>query len=56
MATIDWDAVTEEATDLLSRYIAIDTSNPPGREQAAADFLAGILREDGIECQIYPIA
>ncbi len=55
MATIDWDAVTEEATDLLSRYIAIDTSNPPGREQAAADFLAGVLREDGIECQIYPL-
>jgi acetylornithine deacetylase/succinyl-diaminopimelate desuccinylase-like protein len=55
MTTIDWDAVTSEVTDLLSRYIAIDTSNPPGREQAAADFLADAFRKDGIEYQVYPL-
>jgi hypothetical protein len=27
---INWDTITEEATDILSRYIAIDTTNPPG--------------------------
>ncbi|MGB6895205.1 MAG: M20/M25/M40 family metallo-hydrolase [Dehalococcoidia bacterium] len=46
---IDWDQVTEEATDILSRYLAIDTSNPPGREEVAARFLADILRREGIE-------
>lgn len=47
--SIDWDHVTEEATDILSRYITIDTSNPPGREEAAAQFLADLLRRDGID-------
>ena len=46
---IDWDAVTREATDILSRYLAIDTTNPPGNEEPAARFLAGILRENGID-------
>ncbi len=46
---IDWDAVTEEAVGLLSDFIRIDTSNPPGREKAACDWLAGILRRDGID-------
>jgi len=55
MPAIDWEAVTGEATELLSRYIAIDTSNPPGREAPAADFLAGILRREGIECRVYPL-
>jgi len=54
--TIDWKEVTEEATDLLCRYIAIDTSNPPGNEEAAALFLADILRREGLESQLYRAA
>jgi len=46
---IDWDAVTEEATQLLSEFIRIDTSNPPGREKAACDWLAGLFRKEGID-------
>lgn len=46
---IDWDAVMEEATRLLSEFIRIDTSNPPGREKAACDWLAGLLRAEGID-------
>ena len=53
---IDWKEVTEEATDLLCRYIAIDTSNPPGNEEAAALFLADILRREGLESQLYQAA
>jgi acetylornithine deacetylase/succinyl-diaminopimelate desuccinylase-like protein len=44
---IDWDAITDEATELLSEFIRIDTSNPPGREKAACDWLAGIFRRNG---------
>jgi acetylornithine deacetylase/succinyl-diaminopimelate desuccinylase-like protein len=53
--TVDWEAATREATELLSRYIAIDTSNPPGGEEAAARFLADVFRRDGVECQVYPV-
>src|SRR5579862_9967982 len=33
---INWDRVTQEATDLLSKYIQINTTNPPGNEIEAA--------------------
>jgi acetylornithine deacetylase/succinyl-diaminopimelate desuccinylase-like protein len=50
---VNWDEVTVEATDILSRYIAVDTSNPPGREELAASFLADILRREGIESRTF---
>ncbi len=46
---IDWDAITEEATQFLSDFIRIDTSNPPGREKAACDWLAAIFRAEAID-------
>ncbi len=51
MADIDWDALATEATDILQRYIRLDTSNPPGNEEIAADFLAGILASEGVDSQ-----
>ena len=45
---IDWDAATDEAVTLLREYLRIDTSNPPGNEARAVDFLAGVLKEEGI--------
>lgn len=50
---IDWDAVEVEATELLQRYLRIDTTNPPGGEEAGAQFLAEILRRDGISPTFY---
>jgi acetylornithine deacetylase/succinyl-diaminopimelate desuccinylase-like protein len=49
MGAIDWDAVAAEAVELLQRYIRIDTTNPPGNEEHAADFLAGLLSAEGID-------
>ncbi len=46
--SIDWEAATVEATSLLREYLRIDTSNPPGNEALAVDFLAGILTAEGI--------
>ena len=46
---IDWDAVTDEATRLLADFIRIDTSNPPGREAAACEWLAQLFRSEGID-------
>ena len=45
---IDWDRATAEATQLLSDYLRIDTSNPPGNEAIAVDFVAGLLDAEGI--------
>jgi acetylornithine deacetylase/succinyl-diaminopimelate desuccinylase-like protein len=45
---IDWDEVTAEAVNILSRYLRVDTSNPPGNERDAVDFLAAILSAEGI--------
>jgi acetylornithine deacetylase/succinyl-diaminopimelate desuccinylase-like protein len=50
---IDWDEIEHEATSLLQTYLRIDTTNPPGGEEAGAQFLAGLLRKDGIEPTFY---
>ena len=46
---IDWASVADEAADLLSRYLRINTANPPGREIVAARFLRDQLVKEGIE-------
>ncbi len=48
---IDWDDVTAEITSTLRDYLRINTSNPPGNEQAAAEFLATLLEPEGYECE-----
>ena len=45
---INWDKVTQEATDLLSKYVQIDTTNPPGNELGAARMLKEKFLADGI--------
>ena len=38
--------------DLLRHYVRIDTSNPPGNELPAAQWLAGILESNGVHAEI----
>ncbi len=45
---IDYDKLTQEATDFLSKYIRINTTNPPGNEMEAAKFLKEKFLSDGI--------
>jgi hypothetical protein len=42
-STFNWKTSEEEAVSLLSRYIQIDTTNPPGNEIRAAEFLKEIF-------------
>src|SRR5213594_3346389 len=49
----DWNALGDEAIALLSQYLRINTTNPPGNEIAAARWLQAVLRRDGIEAQIF---
>ena len=42
-----------EVTDLLSRLIRIDTTNPPGNETSAAELLREYLEANGVDCELY---
>lgn len=48
--------MTDEAIELLSQYLRIDTSNPPGDEFAAVRFFTDILDREGIEYRTYTAA
>ena len=40
---IDWDAVRKEVADYLQQLIRLDTTNPPGNETRAAEYLSEVL-------------
>ncbi len=42
-----------ETVDILSRYIQINTTNPPGNEDQAAQFFADIFEREGIAYTTY---
>jgi acetylornithine deacetylase/succinyl-diaminopimelate desuccinylase-like protein len=44
--------VEEEVTKILSDLIRIDTTNPPGNETAAANYVAESLRRDDFDCTV----
>ena len=52
----DWKALGDEAVEITRQYLRINTTNPPGNETPAAEFLAGILQEAGFETTIGLIA
>jgi acetylornithine deacetylase/succinyl-diaminopimelate desuccinylase-like protein len=52
----DWDALSREGVGILSRYLQVNTTNPPGNERDAAKFLKAILDREGIEAQILDTA
>jgi len=46
---IDWEAVKQEVIGYLQDLVRFDTTNPPGNETPAAEYLAEVLRREGIE-------
>ena len=50
--TLDWNALDREAQTVLSDYLRINTTNPPGNEILGAKFLKAILDKEGIEAQL----
>ena len=52
-ASVDFAAAGAEAIAMLQKYLQIDTTNPPGNEKLGAEYLAGILRKNGIPATIY---
>jgi len=48
----DTSNVAKEAQGWLADLIRINTTNPPGNEQVAAKYIAGILEKEGITAEI----
>ena len=46
---IDWNGVRTEVSGYLQDLIRIDTTNPPGNESLAADYIATVLARDGYQ-------
>ena len=46
---IDWGTARAETVETLRELICFDTSNPPGNERLAAEYLADRLSAEGIE-------
>lgn len=52
----DTTALAKEAEGWLADLVRINTTNPPGNEQAAAKYLAGILTKEGINSELLDLA
>jgi len=49
---IDADVAGEEAAELLSDLVALDSQNPPGNERACSEFVRRWLREHGVDAEL----
>jgi acetylornithine deacetylase/succinyl-diaminopimelate desuccinylase-like protein len=54
--TADVAGLAREAQGWLADLIRIDTTNPPGNEQAAAKYIAGVLQKEGIASEMLEVA
>lgn len=52
----DTTALALEAQNWLIELLKINTTNPPGNEQAAAKYIAGILAKEGITAELLDLA
>jgi len=51
----DTSAIAREAQGWLADLVRINTTNPPGNEQMAAMYIAGILNKEGIKPEILEV-
>src|ERR1700752_4553006 len=52
----DTTALAREATVWLTDLLKINTTNPPGNEEAAAKYIANVLQREGIKAEVLPLA
>ena len=52
---VDWNAVNEEAITHLSELIRIDTTNPPGNETLAVQYIQEALQANDVASTIYAL-
>src|SRR5260370_37856420 len=51
----DWNQLQPEIFEHYSNLIRIDTSNPPGNETKAAEYLKKVLEREGIPAEIFEL-
>ena len=49
---VPWERVCEEATESLRSLVRLDTTNPPGNERLATDYLSAELGKHGIDAVV----
>jgi len=54
-AELDWSAVEDETMRHFQALLRFDTSDPPGGEQEAAEYLRAVLAAEGIEVELYSL-
>jgi acetylornithine deacetylase/succinyl-diaminopimelate desuccinylase-like protein len=54
-STPDWAAVDPETMQHFQALLRLDTSNPPGNERLAANYLQSVLEREGIESHTYEL-
>jgi acetylornithine deacetylase/succinyl-diaminopimelate desuccinylase-like protein len=52
---LDWAAIEAETMEHFQALLRLDTSDPPGREIEAADYLLAVLRREGIEVETFAL-
>ena len=52
---INWAKTSAETVEHYVNLLRIDTSNPPGNETKAANYLKGVLEREGIAAQLYSL-
>ena len=55
-ASPDFPKAHDEALKFLTDLVRIDTSNPPGNETKAAEYIKSVLEAEGIPAQVYESA
>jgi acetylornithine deacetylase/succinyl-diaminopimelate desuccinylase-like protein len=50
---VDWPKLNRELLEHYSALIRIDTSNPPGNETKAANYVKALFDREGIPCQMF---
>jgi acetylornithine deacetylase/succinyl-diaminopimelate desuccinylase-like protein len=54
-ASPDWSAVEAETLRHFQALVRMDTSDPPGREKPAADYLKSVLEREGIPVEVFAL-
>ena len=51
----DWKAIEDEALTHFVKLVGFDTTDPPGRELEAAEYLVQVLEAEGIPVQTFAL-
>src|SRR5262245_39282516 len=52
---VDWTAVEAETLRHFQALVRMDTSDPPGGEKPAADYVKAVLEREGIPVEVFAV-